>query len=143
MPVGTWQKFEPFVQAVHHKLHNLQTDIIYGQLLNVAPSGTCAVETDLPADIAGTNLYTTGGFSLGSASISAQTTGTYKFGLSDKIFTAGTGQVGTFRYVVLLNNTATNKDLIGFYDYGQGVVLQSGETLTIDFDGSNGIFQSI
>ena len=38
---------------------------------------------------------------------------------------------------------AEDKDLIGFYDYGQGVVLQSGETLTIDFDGSNGIFQSI
>ena len=46
------------------------------------------------------------------------------------------GTVATFRYVVLYNDTATNDELIGYYDYGSNVDLLNGETFTITFDAS-------
>jgi hypothetical protein len=47
--------------------------------------------------------------------------------------------VADFRYVVLYNNTATNDELIGYWDYGSTVSLASTETFTIDFDQTNGV----
>ncbi len=44
--------------------------------------------------------------------------------------------MATFRYVVIYNDTATNDELIGFYDYGSDVTLANGETFTIDFTGA-------
>ena len=39
-----------------------------------------------------------------------------------------------FRYIVLFNDTATNDELIGWYDYGAAVDLLNGETFTITWD---------
>jgi hypothetical protein len=64
---------------------------------------------------------------------SAQTTGTYKLDANDLVLTAS-GTVPTFRYVVLYNDTATNDELIGWYDYGSAVDLLNGETFTITWD---------
>jgi hypothetical protein len=42
---------------------------------------------------------------------------------------------------VIYNDTATNDELIGWYEYPGGVdlTLASGESLLIDFDGSGGV----
>jgi hypothetical protein len=64
---------------------------------------------------------------------SGQVSGTYTLDANDLVLTA-TGTVPTFRYVVLFNQSATNDELIGWYDYGATVDLLNGETFTITWD---------
>jgi hypothetical protein len=42
---------------------------------------------------------------------------------------------------VIYNDGASNDDLIAFFDYGSSITLQAGETLKIDFDGTEGLLQ--
>ncbi len=87
--------------------------------------------------VATTNLSGGTPFNLTTTSFT-QTSGTAKLIIADLTLTA-TGAVGPFRYVVIYDDTATNKELIGFYDYGSSVTMASGDTFTIDFDGSAGV----
>ena len=138
--MATFVKFESFVEAVAEGAHDLGADTFFVQLLATAPSASAdLVETDLPADLGTGNGYTAGGVTVGTATGSAQTGGVYKLDIADKVITASGGTIGPFRYVVLLNNTAASKELIGYYDYGSSISLLDTETLTIDFDGTNGV----
>jgi hypothetical protein len=138
--MAIFNKFESFVEAAAEKKHDLGTDEFYVQLMNSAPDGAAdAVETDLPADLSTEFGYTAGGVSVGTATGSAQTGGVYKLDIADKVITAAGGSIGPFRYVVLLNNDAVSKELVGYYDYGSSITLLDTETLTIDFDGANGV----
>jgi hypothetical protein len=49
--------------------------------------------------------------------------------------------MANFRYAVLWNDTPTAPadPLIGWFDYGSTVTLAVGESLLVDFDGTNGI----
>jgi hypothetical protein len=40
---------------------------------------------------------------------------------------------------VLYNDTATNDELIGWWDYGTTVTITNGNSFTVDFDPSNGV----
>lgn len=140
MPSVAFSKFQGFVEALAEKKHDLGADTIYVQLMNTAPDAAADfVETDLPADLGTGNGYTAGGLSVGTAGTSAQTAGVYKLTLTDKVITASGGSIGPFRYAVLFNNTATNKDLIGYYDYGSSITINDGETFTLDFDAAAGV----
>jgi hypothetical protein len=134
--VASFTKVQPFVEALAEKKHNLGSDQIVVALSNSATDATDAVLADI-TEISYTNLSSRNI----TTSSSAQTGGTYKLVLDDLVLTASGGSVGPFRYATLYNDTATNDDLIGFYDYGSSITLQSGETLTLDFDGSNGVIQ--
>jgi hypothetical protein len=65
---------------------------------------------------------------------SSQTAGTYSLVLNDLVLTAS-GAVATFRYVYIYDDTVTVPvdPLVCYYDYGSGLTLANGETLTIDF----------
>ena len=131
--MAAFNKFNSFVEAVAEKVHNLGSDALMVALSNTTPTSANAVLTDI-TEISYTNLSSR----TITTTSSAQTSGTYKLVLADLVLTAS-GAVATFRYIVLYNNTATNKELIGWYDYGAGVTLATGETFTIDFDGSAGV----
>lgn len=138
--MATMNKFYAFVEAVSEKKHDLGADTFYVQLMNTEPSVSAdAVETDLPADLSTGYGYTQGGVTCGTATYSAQSGGVYTLKIADKVITASGGSIGPFRYAVLFNNTAANKDLIGYYDYSSSITLLDGETLTIDFDDTNGV----
>ncbi len=132
--MATFNKFNSFVEALAEKVHNLGSDTLKVALTNSAPSATNAVLTDI-TEISYTNLSARTLTVTGSA----QTSGTYKLTITDLVLTASGGSVATFRYVVLYNDTATNKELIGYYDKGSGVTLADTDTFTIDFDATNGV----
>ena len=105
-------------------------------LWHTVPVNTNSVLANI-TQIANGNGYTTGGTAT-TISSSAQTTGTYKLVITDVVFTA-TGSMGPFQYAVLYDDTATNDELIGWWDYGSPVTLAAADTFTVDFDGSTGV----
>lgn len=136
--MATFNKFNSFVEAVAEKVHNLGTDTLKVMLCNTAPLAANAIKTDI-TEIAAGNGYTTGGNTATQTS-SSQTSGTYKLVLADPAsFTASGGSIATFRYAVLYNSTATNGELIGWWDYGAAVTLLSGDSFTVDFDPTTGV----
>jgi hypothetical protein len=135
--MAAFNKFQPFVEAVAEKKHNLGADTLKVMLTNSAPAAANGVKADL-TEISAGNGYSAGG-TAASISSSAQTSGTYKLVLADVVFTASGGSIGPFRYAVLYNDTATNDELIGWWDYGSSITLASGETFTVDFDPTNGV----
>jgi hypothetical protein len=134
--MASFNKIRSFVENVAEKVHNLGSDQLKVALTAAAnaPVNTNTVLTDL-TQASYTNCSTRNI----TTSTSAQTAGTYKLVLTDLTLTASGGTVGPFRYVVIYNDTATNDELIGWYDYGSDITLADGETFLIDFDGSAGV----
>jgi hypothetical protein len=124
------------VEKLAEKVFNLQSDTLKVALTNVAPSAANAILTDI-TEIA----YTFCSARALTVSSSAQTSGTYKLVIADLILTATGGAVGPFRYVVIYDDTAASDDLICYFDYGSAITLADTETLTLDFDASNGLLQ--
>lgn len=135
--MASFNKFNSFVEAVAEKTHNLGADTLKVMLTNTAPVATNTQKTDL-TDISAGNGYTAGG-TASTITSSAQSSGTYKLVLTDVSFVASGGSIGPFRYAALYNDTATNKELIGWWDYGTNLTLTDGNTFTVDFDATNGV----
>ena len=131
--MASFNKFNSFVEALAEKVHNLGSDTLTVALTNSSPSATNTVLANI-TEISYTNIQngTTTGRNLTSVT-SSQSSGTYTLDAADLTLTA-TGTVPDFRYVVLFNNSATNDELIGWYDYGGTVSLLNGETFTITWD---------
>jgi hypothetical protein len=133
----SYNKFNSFAEAIAEKVHNLGSDQLKVALTNTAPSATNTVYANLTSPVATTNLSGATPFNI-TTTTSSQTSGVYKLVLTDLVLTA-TGTVVDWRYIVLYNDTATNKELIGYYDYGATVSMSAGETTTLDFDASTGV----
>jgi len=136
--MATFTKFQPFVENLAEKVHNLGSDSLAVALTNTAPTAGLATLSQI-TEISYTNCSARAI----TTSSSAQTSGTYKLVLDDLTLTASGGTVGPFRYVVIYNDTPTSPadPLIGYYDYGSSITLNDTETLLIDFDGTNGLLQ--
>jgi len=133
--MATYVKFNSFIEAVFEKKHNLASDALKYYLTNATPNAaTSAVKADL-AEIATGNGYSGAGAITVSAS--SQTGGTYTLASSiSATITASGGSVGPFRYVVSFNDTASNDELISYWDYGSSITLLDGESLAITQTGN-------
>lgn len=138
MSIATYNKFNSFVEALAEKVHNLGSDTLKVALCASAnaPIASNTVLANL-TQIAYTNLSSR----TLTISSSAQSSGTYKNVLADLTLSASGGSVASFRYVVIYNDTASNDELIAWYDYGSSLVLADGDSLVLDFDGTNGFLQ--
>jgi len=137
--MAAYNKFNSFVEYEAEKIINLATDTLKVMLSNTAPIASNTVFADI-VDISAGNGYTAGGSTVTITS-SSQTSGVYKLVGNDVVFTASGGSIGPFRYVVFYDDTPTSpsKPLIAWWDYGSSITLAATETLTVDFDATNGI----
>lgn len=90
-------------------------------------------------DLATGNGYTAGGNSA-TVSSHAQTSGTYKLVLNSPSAWTASGAGFTFRYAILWDSTTSVP--VAYWDYGSSQTVNSGETVTVTLDGTNGVFQA-
>ena len=132
--MAVFNKFNSFVEAVAEGTHNLGSNQLTLALSNVAPTASNSVLADI-TQITYTNLSTRNL----TTTASSQTGGLYKLVVNDITLTSTGGSTGPFRYVVVYNDTPAGDPLIGWYDYGTSLTLNSGESLAVDFNQVDGL----
>lgn len=143
--MATFNKIDGFVEHLAEKVHDLGSDTLALALSNTAPGSETTDPSVNTSDCVLANVteitYTNCSSRELTVSSSAQTSGTYKLVVNDITLTASGGSVGPFRYIYIYNDTPTSPadPLIGYYDYGSSLTLSDGESLTVDFDGTNGV----
>ncbi|MBY0238128.1 MAG: hypothetical protein K2X55_02330 [Burkholderiaceae bacterium] len=141
MPTASYNKFQDYAEHVNKAVHNWSSHTFKAVLCNTAPVATNSVLADL-TQISNGGGYTGGaggGVTLDSVTLT-ETSGTAKLTIADEVITASGGSIGPFRYVAIYNDTATGDPLVGFYDYGSSITLADGESFTLDFDATNGVW---
>lgn len=139
--MATYNKFQDFVEQMAKAKHDWSTHVFKAMLTNTSPVATNTIKTDI-TEISAGNGYTAGGMTLDNVVLS-ETTGTAKVVCDDEVLTAAGGTIGPFRYVVIYNDTQTSPadPLVCWYDRGSSLTLNDGESFTIDFSASNGLWQ--
>jgi hypothetical protein len=143
MPSSTFTFFHDFSDQLGKAVHDFSTHTFKAALTNTAP--TVATDDTLSdiTQIAASGGYTAGaggGYTLDGVTWT-QSSNVTKLTITDEVITAAGGSVGPFRYIVVYNDTATSPTdaLIGYLDYGSALTLADTESLTLDFDATNGL----
>lgn len=136
--MAAYNKFNIFVSDLAQKVHNLHSDTLKVMLTDTAPVATNTIKSNI-TEISTGNGYSTGG-NVATLVSDVDTSGTYKLILAQVSFTASGGSIAQFRYAVLYNSTPTNGNLIAWFDFGAEVNLTNGNTFTVAFDQTNGVF---
>lgn len=133
--MATYNKFNDFSNQVLRGTHNFASDVFKVMLTSVAPVAANSVKADL-TEITGSGYPGTN-----TTTITFSNSGTTTTIRGTKVvFTASGGTIptsGTFRYAVLYNDTATNKNLVAWWDYGTTVSLNAGETFSVIFSNTD------
>jgi hypothetical protein len=131
--MATFLPVNVLVDNLSAGVHVFGTNVIKAMLTNVAPSqSTTAVKADV-TEIAAGNGYTAGGVNVNCTKSRTTNVETISIAPSNPTWTASTGNMATFRYVVFYDDTASGKPVLGFYDHGSGITLNgvTGETYQI------------
>jgi hypothetical protein len=131
--MAAYNKFNDFSEQFARGVHDFDAHTFKVALTNTAPTAANTVLADI-TQIAGANGYPTGGTA--TTITLSETTGTTTVQGTQVVFTAAGGAMGTFRYYVLYNDTATSPAdaLIAWFDHGTAVTLADTETFTIKFN---------
>ena len=131
--MATYQKFQQYVEDLHHGVHNFSADALEVALCNNANAPSLSLDAVLLdiVVITYTNLSTR----VVTTNSSGHTTGTYTLSLVDLTLSASGGAANAFQHVVLFNQSSVTPTdaLICMFDYGSDLILADGESLTIDF----------
>ena len=130
--MAAFNGFEDFIAQLGIGTHNLNTDTIEVYLTNNAPSASGdSVLTDL-VGITEENGYA----SADTTNTYSETGGTGTVAVVDVVWTGTTANpaFGPFRYVPTVNTGGDN--LIGWWDYGSAISVNTDETFTVDFTGN-------
>lgn len=138
--MATYAKYEVFVEDLIEGVHDFDGHTFHVALTNTAPN---LATNELLAQA--TELTTTGGYTAGGNPTTITTSragGTAKVVGTDPTVWTGSGAGFTFSHAILFNqSTAIKADpLIANWPYGSSQLVGVGETLTVDFDATNGIF---
>lgn len=145
--MATYNKFNSYTEYLAQGLIDWDNGTFKVMLTSVAPVATNTVRTDL-TEISGGNGYTANSGNTGGGTATTITVtrsgGTTKAVGTDVVFTAAGGTIGPFQYAVLYqdNLSSTVDYLVAWWAYSpSAITLNSGETFTVDFDPTNGIWQ--
>jgi len=136
--MASFVKYEVLTEDLANNIHDFfgTTHTLKVALTNTAPN---VATHEVLADI--TELGAGSGYSAGGTD--TQNDGTRTGGVTtvtgvDVVFTASSGTIGPFRYVVLYNDTPSSPadPLIGYWDYTSSITLQDTETFTVNFGAS-------
>jgi hypothetical protein len=139
MPTSAYNKFNVVALDILNGVHNFGSNTFKVMLTNSAPVATNTIKANI------TEIGTGNGYSAGGPTVPIATSisgATAKATATDVTITASGGSIGPFRYAVLYNDTQTSpvKPLVAWLDYSTNLTLLDGESLLVDFDGTNGLF---
>jgi len=134
--MATFNKFQCFVGDLGAKVHDLQAsgDTLKVYLTNNTPD---AAADSVKADLAG--ITEENGYAAADIMNDwSESGGTGTLTAVDVTWTASGGSFGSFRYVVIYNDTPTSPEdpLVGWSDYGASITCNDGETFKVDFEES-------
>lgn len=132
--MATFNKFQDFSEQLVLGIYDFDTNVFKVMLTNVAPVATNTVKANL-TEIAAGNGYTAGGNT--TTVTVAEVTGTTTVSGTQVVFTAAGGTMATFQYVVLYNDSAASKNLVGWWDNAATVSLADTETFTVKFSNTS------
>lgn len=142
--MATYNKFDCFTGDLLGKKHDLANDVFKVMLTNTLPVRTNTIKANI-TEITAASGYVAGGVTLATTSLT-NTAGDTKFVASaDNTITAGAA-IGPLQYAVMYNDTQTSpaKPLIAWWAYpGGSFTMAIGETLLIDSDQANGLFDIV
>jgi hypothetical protein len=139
--MATYIKHQDYAEQLNKAVHNWSTHTFKSTLINAAPNVAHSVFADL-TEIGAGNGFSAGGMTLDTVTL-GETSGTAKVTIADEVLTASGGSIGPFRGVEIYNDTPSSPadPLVCGFDYGSSITLAVGETFTIDFDATNGLWQ--
>ena len=128
--MATYNKFQCFLKDFVDGKHDFTTATLKVALSSAANAPSASADVKL-ADITTIAAPAVDNATLTTSS-SGWAAGAFAVVVADLTMTAS-GSVGPFQYVIIYNDTATNKELICFFDYTSEVTLASGDTFKLDF----------
>lgn len=113
-------------------------------LTNTAPDAAAdSIKGDI-VEIAAGNGYVAGGQVLTAVTWleTGAGTGVWRFTCNDATWPAAGGNIAEFQWVVIYDDTPTVpvKPLVGFLDYGTGLIITNGHNFTMDV-GAGGVLE--
>lgn len=135
--MATWTRPDVFSLNLANKVYDLDSDTFRFVLSNTAPvAGT----TNLLSNV--TQIATGGGYTQmtdGAAGLLATMSALSSSGqvttvaLASNVVLTATGAVGTFRYIILIDDTPTSplNPVVGWLDHGVAITMAATDTYTI------------